>query len=152
MRPLLFPDNPQFWYETLRSMSHIAYGGADFGEAVSTSARIKEGDYDSWHEEWTATADRVAAEARRALDAGYTVSARDGFLRASNYYRSAEFFQHGNPCDPRHAYTYDRSVACFQAAAALYTPASNRSASPTRAPPCPATSTGPTTPPRPARP
>lgn len=122
MKPLLFPDNPQFWYETLRSMSHIAYGGADFGEVVSTSARIKEGDYDSWHEEWTATADRVAAEAQRALDAGHTVSARDGFLRASNYYRSAEFFQHGHPCDPRHDHTYGRSVACFRAAAALCAP------------------------------
>ncbi|MGW6984855.1 alpha/beta hydrolase family protein [Streptomyces sp. NPDC054932] len=122
MKPLLFPGNPQFWYETLRSMSHIAYGGADFGEVVSTGARIKEGDYDSWHEEWTATADRVAAEAQRALDAGHTVSARDGFLRASNYYRSAEFFQHGNPCDPRHDHTYNRSVTCFRAAAALCTP------------------------------
>ncbi|MCF3137607.1 alpha/beta hydrolase family protein, partial [Streptomyces olivochromogenes] len=47
--------------------------------------------------------------------------ARDGFLRASNYYRSAEFFLHGNPCDPRHDQAYDRSVECFQAAAALYT-------------------------------
>ncbi|MGW8328614.1 alpha/beta hydrolase family protein [Streptomyces sp. NPDC055897] len=122
MKPLLFPENPQFWYETLRSMSHIAYGGADFGEVVSTSERIKEGDYDSWHDEWLATADRVAAEAQRALDAGHRVSARDGFLRASNYYRSAEFFLHGNPCDPRHDHAYDRSVACFQSAAALFTP------------------------------
>ncbi|MEU9084824.1 hypothetical protein [Streptomyces sp. NPDC048357] len=96
--------------------------------------------------------DRVSDEAQRALDAGHTVSARDGFLRASNYYRSAEFFQHGNPCDPRHDHAYDRSVACFQAAAALHTPASKRSASPTRAPPCPVTSTGPTKPARPARP
>ncbi|WP_234351323.1 hypothetical protein [Streptomyces sp. H021] len=48
MKPLLFPNNVQFWYETLRSMSHIAYGGADFGEVVSTGERITEGDYDSW--------------------------------------------------------------------------------------------------------
>ncbi|MEU4125175.1 MULTISPECIES: alpha/beta hydrolase family protein [Streptomyces] len=40
MKPLLFPNNVQFWYETLRSMSHIAYGGADFGEVVSTGKRI----------------------------------------------------------------------------------------------------------------
>lgn len=120
MKQLLFPDNPQFWYETLRSMSHIAYGGADFGEVVSTSERIVEGDYDSWHTEWLATADRVSAEAEKALEAGHGVSARDGFLRASNYYRSAEFFLHGHPCDPRHDHAYDRSVACFRAAAALY--------------------------------
>ncbi|WP_406732118.1 alpha/beta hydrolase family protein [Streptomyces sp. NBC_01794] len=103
-------------------MSHIAYGGADFGEVVSTSERITEGNYNSWHDGWLATADRVAGEAQRALDTGHPVSARDGFLRASNYYRSSEFFLHGNPCDPRHDHAYDRSVACFEAAAALFTP------------------------------
>ncbi|MER5858392.1 alpha/beta fold hydrolase [Streptomyces sp900105245] len=122
MKQLLFPNNIQFWYETLRSMSHIAYGGADFGEVVSTGERIVEGDYDSWYVEWLATADRVSGEAEKALAAGHRVSARDGFLRASNYYRSAEFFLHGQPCDPRHDHAYDRSVACFRAAAALFTP------------------------------
>ncbi|WP_042389770.1 alpha/beta hydrolase family protein [Streptacidiphilus melanogenes] len=121
MKQLLFPNNIQFWYETLRSMSHIAYGGADFGEVVATAERITEGDYDSWYVEWLATADRVSREAEKALAAGHRVSARDGFLRASNYYRSAEFFLHGHPCDPRHDHAYDRSVQCFEAAAALYT-------------------------------
>ncbi|MFG3284491.1 alpha/beta hydrolase family protein [Streptomyces sp. NPDC048111] len=121
MQQILFPNNIQFWYETLRSMSHIAYGGADFGEVLSTAGRITEGDFDSWYTEWAATADRVAGEAEKALKAGHKVSARDGFLRASNYYRSAEFFLHGHPCDPRHDGAYDRSVECFRAAAALYT-------------------------------
>ncbi|MGV9270217.1 alpha/beta hydrolase family protein [Kitasatospora sp. NPDC003701] len=122
MKQLLFPNNIQFWYETLRSMSHIAYGGADFGEVVATGERITEGDYASWYTEWLATADRVSGQAEKALAAGHRVSARDGFLRASNYYRSAEFFLHGHPCDPRHDHAYDRSVACFRAAAALFTP------------------------------
>ncbi|MCX5214568.1 alpha/beta fold hydrolase [Kitasatospora sp. NBC_00240] len=122
MKQLLFPNNIQFWYETLRSMSHIAYGGADFGEVVATGERITEGDYASWYTEWTATADQVSGQAEKALAAGHRVSARDGFLRASNYYRSAEFFLHGHPCDPRHDHAYDRSVACFRAAAALFTP------------------------------
>jgi len=122
MKPLLFSNDAQFWYETLRSFGHITYGGADFGEVVSTSVRIVEGDYDSWHDEWLATADRVSGEARRALAEGHPVSARDGFLRAWNYYRSADFFLHGNPCDPRHHHAYDRSVECFHTAAALFTP------------------------------
>ena len=29
------------------------------------------------------------------------ISARDGWLKASNYYRAAPFFLHGNPKDPR---------------------------------------------------
>jgi hypothetical protein len=31
MQPVLFPDDPQFWYETQRALGHAAYGGADTG-------------------------------------------------------------------------------------------------------------------------
>src|SRR6476646_1615754 len=123
MQPLLFPDDPQFWFETLRTLGHTAYGGADVGEVVTTSARITAGDYDSWHDEWLATADRVAVEGEAMLGAGHRISARDNLLRASNYYRNAEFFLHGNPDDPRIDNAYFRSVDCFREAARLFTPA-----------------------------
>jgi hypothetical protein len=71
MRKVLFPDDQQFWYETLRS--------------------------------------------------GRRVSARDGLLRASSYYRSADFFLHNHPDDTRHHHAYDRSVETFQTAAPLFT-------------------------------
>ncbi|MER5887890.1 alpha/beta fold hydrolase [Streptomyces sp. NPDC001941] len=122
MEPLFFPGNPSFWYETLRVLGHIAYGGADFAEVATTAQRITPGDYDSWHDEWLATADRVAGQARDSLAGGHRVSARDGFLRASNYYRSAEFFLHGDSEDPRILHAYDASVDCFRQAAALLTP------------------------------
>ncbi|WP_040686768.1 alpha/beta hydrolase family protein [Nocardia vinacea] len=115
MEPIFFPDDPSFWYETLRTFGHIAYGGADFGEVVVTVQRIVPGDYDSWYDEWLATADRVAGAARTA----HRVSARDGYLRASNYYRAAEFFLHGNAADPRIRHAYDASVECFRAAIEL---------------------------------
>ncbi|MFI5608969.1 alpha/beta hydrolase family protein [Amycolatopsis sp. NPDC051903] len=112
MKQLLFEDDPQFWFETLRVFGHATYGGSDFGEVVATAARIKAGDYDSWHDEWLATAERLAAEAANA----HPVSARDAHLRASTYYRTAEFFLHEHPADPRVAYAYDRSVECFHRA------------------------------------
>ncbi|MEV8633300.1 alpha/beta hydrolase [Streptosporangium sp. NPDC051023] len=114
MRPFIFEKDTTFWYETLRSFGHITYGGADFGEVVMTAQRIVESDYDSWHDEWLATADRVAAEAEHWLAAGQPVSAGDGFLRASNYYRAAEFFLHGDPSDPRIDAAYARQVASFR--------------------------------------
>ncbi|MDM0003435.1 alpha/beta fold hydrolase [Variovorax sp. J22G73] len=119
LKPFVFEQDETFWFETLRSFGHIAYGGADFGEVLATAQRIRSGDYDSWHDEWKLTADRVAAEAQKSQDGGHAVSARDAFLRASNYYRSAEFFLHGNPGDPRIASAYDRSVQSFRAAARL---------------------------------
>jgi uncharacterized protein (TIGR03086 family) len=123
MEPIFFPDHPSFWYETLRTLGHIAYGGADFGEVAVTAQSITGGDYDSWHDQWLANADRVADRARIALESGHRTSARDGFLRASNYYRCAEFFLHGDTADPRIRHAYDASVDCFRRAAALFTPA-----------------------------
>lgn len=123
MRALLFPDDQQFWFETLRVFGHASYGGADFGEVVATATQITPGDYDSWHDAWLATAERVAADAARSEAAGHLVSARDAHLRAATYYRSAEFFLHGNPTDPRIAYAYHQNVAHFRAAARLFQPA-----------------------------
>ncbi|NUR85723.1 MAG: alpha/beta fold hydrolase [Nonomuraea sp.] len=122
MQPLFFPDDFSFWYETLRVLGHIPYGGADFGEVAVTCERITPGDFDGWHDAWLATADRVAREAGSALAAGHRVSARDGFLRASNYYRAAEFFLHGDAADPRIRHAYDASVSSFRQAAALFSP------------------------------
>jgi alpha-beta hydrolase superfamily lysophospholipase len=112
MRQLLFEDDVQFWFETLRVFGHASYGGADFGEVVATASQITAGDYDGWHDAWLATAERVAAEAATARP----ISARDGFLRASTYYRSAEFFLHGHPGDSRIDHAFTRGVDCFRSA------------------------------------
>ena len=109
MNPLLFPEDTSFWYETQRTLGHTAYGGADIGEVLATAQAITGGDYDSWHDEWLATADWVAAEAEKMLAGGHRISARDGLMRANNYYRTAEFYLHGNPDDPRIDHAYDRA-------------------------------------------
>jgi hypothetical protein len=70
MQPALFADDPQFWYETQRVLGHAAYGGADTGEVLTTAQRITVGDYDRWHDEWLAIADRIADEAEAALKDG----------------------------------------------------------------------------------
>jgi dienelactone hydrolase len=120
MPHLLFKDDPQFWFETLRVIGAADYGGAQFGEVVMTARRIKAGDYDSWHDELKVTADRVSREAEESQGVGRRVSARDSLLRASNYYRNAEFFLHGNPTDPRLRHAYERSIACFKQASRLF--------------------------------
>ena len=121
-KPLMFSEDVQFWYETLRAFGADEYGGGQFGEVVATSARIRPGDYDSWHDAWKETAEATEKEARAQLARGHSVSARDGFLRASNAYRSSEFFLHGAPRDPRIAHAYERSVDCYKACAGLFDP------------------------------
>jgi hypothetical protein len=122
MQPVLFADDPRFWFETLRTMGNAAYGGADIGEVLTTVQNIVAGDYDSWHDEWLAIADKIAAEAETQLAAGHRTSARDGLMRANNYYRAAEFFLHCDPTDPRIDHAYHRATQCFQGAAALFIP------------------------------
>ncbi len=120
---LLFQSDPEFWFETLRMFGAADYGGALFGEVLAMAQAINPGDYDSWHAANNAFADRVSAEGEAQLAKGHRISARDSFLRAANYYRSSEFFLHANPDDPRVARAYKRSIECYKAAAALFTPA-----------------------------
>lgn len=117
MKQIMFTEDPQFWFETLRLFGHSSYGGSDFGEVVAAASTVTPGDYDSWHDAYRALADRLYAE---AADAG-PVTARDLLLRASTYYFSSEFFLHGDPADPRIAAAYDRSVECFRRAAVAET-------------------------------
>jgi pimeloyl-ACP methyl ester carboxylesterase len=121
-KPLLFPDNIQFWYETVRAFGAASYGGSDFGEVMATASRITAGDFDSWYDEWSRTAEKVAAEAADQLRRGHRISARDSFLRATGYYRASEFFLHGNPADPRIKTAYQKSIECYKACCALCDP------------------------------
>jgi dienelactone hydrolase len=115
---VVFQDQT-FAFELLRALSYAPYGGADIGECLATAARIREKDFESWHVEWTRTAARVHALADEALECGQRGSARGAYLRASNYYRTAEFFLHDRPDDPRILDTWGRSRETFQQAVAL---------------------------------
>lgn len=115
---LIFKDQT-FSFELLRTLSYASYGGADIGECLMTAYRIQEGDFESWYKEWHATAAKVHALADAALAGGQTVSAREAYLRASNYYRTAEFFLHGDPQDPRIMTTWGSSRTTFRQAIRL---------------------------------
>ena len=115
----LFNDE-SFSFETLRGAGFSVDGGADLGEILITAAAIGEGDEEAWHREWKATADRVAGLGELSLRAGHKVSAKEAFLRASNYYRMAEFYRRDDPFnDPEVTGLIRRSRDTFLQAAAL---------------------------------
>lgn len=115
----LFKDR-SFSFEALRAAGFANYGGADLSDILVTARTIKDGDEASWLRSWKATAQRVHAVAEQALAQGHRVSAREAFLRASNYYRTAEFFQRVNPAeDPEVALLSGLSRETFQAAMKL---------------------------------
>jgi len=115
---LVFKD-PSFSYELLRVLGYAASGGADIGECLSTASRIQEGDFESWYTEWSKTAERVEALAAASLARGSHQSACEAYLRASSYYRSAEFYLHTTPGDERGLPTWEKSRSCFRQALKL---------------------------------
>jgi pimeloyl-ACP methyl ester carboxylesterase len=119
---LLFKDDPEYWFEISRLFGAAGYGGALFGEVIAIAKNIQSGDPNSWYEVHNNFAARLVAEADAQLKKGHKISARDNYLRACSYYRSADFFLHANAADPRVKHAFERSTACYQAAAALFTP------------------------------
>lgn len=118
----MFDTDEAFSFETLRAVGYAVYGGADIGEVMATAAWIAPGDPESWYREWRALADRIAAIAEGCAAHGHTASASSAYLRASNYYRTAEFFLRDDPYnDPRVADTSARAIATFRAAPQIQT-------------------------------
>jgi hypothetical protein len=76
-----------------RTLYKAYAGAADLGEAFATARRLgpRAADADRWHDGWRAMADAVASNA----EGRDRVGARDGYLRASEYYRQAYFFLRG---------------------------------------------------------
>ncbi|MEP7285096.1 MAG: alpha/beta hydrolase [Chloroflexota bacterium] len=78
-------------FNFVRTMMVAGTGGAELSECLLTAERIKDNNDESWIKEWAHTAEHVAQIAEQAMQAGQTVTARQAYLRASNYYRTAMF-------------------------------------------------------------
>ncbi|HSZ41288.1 MAG TPA: alpha/beta fold hydrolase [Trebonia sp.] len=113
-------DDESFSYEALRAAGYATYSGAELGEVLVTCRQIPEGDEEAWSAQWAATAARVERIGRDALAAGHRVSAREALLRASNYYRTADFYRRDDPAsDAESARLAKASQQTFADAAAL---------------------------------
>ena len=114
-------DDASFSFEALRAAGFANYSGADLGEVLTTARAIPDGDEASWHRELKATAERIEEIGRKSLAAGHRVSAREALLRASNYYRTAEFYRRDDPDhDPEVTLLSARSRDAFVTAMSLF--------------------------------
>ena len=89
----LFTD-PDMNFQASFALGETAYGAGEAGEILATANRINAAGatYQSFYDEFTATAERLAKRAEDILNAGYHASARSAFLRAAQYYNQALFF------------------------------------------------------------
>ncbi|UUX93013.1 alpha/beta hydrolase family protein [Methanoplanus endosymbiosus] len=115
---LVFADQ-EFAFQLMRTVGSSYSGEADVGECLATASRIKEGDFESWYSEWKKTAETFKAAGDESLAAGHKHTAMEAYFRAATYYRTAEFFLHGNSTDPRIIETWEKSRETFRDALAL---------------------------------
>jgi len=94
--------------------------GCEVGEAFTAAAAIKDGDADSWRDQWLKTAALIEARGERSLAGGHAVSARDQFMRASYAYRTA--LASMLPDDPRFVLAAIKSRELLRRAGRLLSP------------------------------
>lgn len=106
----------EFNYQLIRALGVADYGGSTVGECLAVVAEIADGSPRSWALAFERLAHRTEDRGTACLDAGRRVSGRDHLLRASTYYRTAEYYADGTSEGSRAG---ERSQVCFARAAAL---------------------------------
>lgn len=117
---LQLSSNPTFHFELLRVLGAARYFGADIAEVLKVAQDIVPGDFESWSTEFLS----LAEWALSTIDHNKTndkATLRDIYFRASSYFRSADFFLHGNPDDARINSLWEKQTECFDKAIANMT-------------------------------
>ncbi len=99
-----WPEFPWMSYQFRRALGETQPGGGTVSEAFQAASRMIPGNAESWFIEWRRIAERNRERAESAERAGHIHTARDAWLRATNYYRSAEFWLEAG--DPRRLETF----------------------------------------------
>ena len=96
----------------MRVLGAAQEGGSTVSECLLAASAIDPCQEDSWFQQWMRTADRNRKRGDTALAGGHVQTALSNWLRAANYYRTAQAFLADG--DARKAGTLDQMVACSQ--------------------------------------
>jgi len=101
-----WPEHFFMSYQFRRALGETQEGGGAVSEVFQAASRMKPGDAESWHVEWLKVAERNDSRGDREEEAGHIRTAMNCWLRAADYYRSAEFWL--LPDDPRRLASFDK--------------------------------------------
>jgi len=107
-----YPEHYMFSYQLNRILTQSHFGGGEFNECIEAAGRITAGDFKSFNEGWSFAGNQALTVAEEAMAKGHTITARQAYLRASNYLRTSEFFL--KPDDPRKVPGYLKATDAFQ--------------------------------------
>lgn len=110
-------NDASFVFQCLWRFGVIAAGGSDLGELLTITSRIEDYDKESWYDSWEAMASKLRALGARFASSNHAISAKETYLRATNYYRASEIYLPKD--DPRKHLAWEKGRACFLKAAEL---------------------------------
>lgn len=106
-----------FNFELTRLLGSTSAGGCEVNEFLTAVGKIKKHDAQSWHDAWKEQGERAEKIAKEAARDGLKVLAKNGYLRASNYFRAASYLFFND--DPRVVPLSERSIKNFERATSL---------------------------------
>lgn len=81
---------------------------------IAICSKIRPGNEDDWVREWQRAAERAFSNAEQSESVKNKESAYHGYLRASNYFRTAEFFRRENVDEDKTShFLYEKSETAF---------------------------------------
>ncbi|KAK9778087.1 putative AB hydrolase-1 domain-containing protein [Seiridium cardinale] len=111
------------WYnlELLRLLGAAPYGGCDAAEFLELVASLRPNDPQDWNQKFLALAEQTQTLAEHMQASSHIAAARTAYLRASNYFRCAQYLFPVMPKSdqPFFLSLYHRSIASFEEAAKL---------------------------------
>ena len=126
---MCWPENEDWSSEFLRALSASQEGASTIPECFTAAAGIAAGDKGSWYRQWKKLADENAKRAIAAQRGENPCTARNSWLRASHYYRTAEA-QLGSG-DSRRIHLLQRMRACSRSFLSCMQPKGERIRIPT---------------------
>jgi pimeloyl-ACP methyl ester carboxylesterase len=105
-----WPQYPWMSYQFRRALGEVSEGGGSVSECFLAASRMIPGDKESWYKEWKRIADFNQKRGDDSLANGHVQTAMNCWLRASEYYRQAEFWI--VPEDPRRLQAFTDMENC----------------------------------------
>lgn len=114
----LLSTDESFHFEMVALLGESIYSGADIGPVLGAVKNIKSGDFESFSTTFFDLASHTKVQAENPDLAYDPINVRDAWFAASNYFRRADFYLHGNWDDPRINAYWDEQVYAFDKAIA----------------------------------
>jgi len=121
---MYYPNNGPWSFLVQRLIDEAVQEGADVNECFRTLEHIPNKDFEAWYREWMRSGEKIEGLAQEAAQRGHSVTARDAYIRAFSYYRTAQFWLEYE--EPRKNSAFLKALDCFGKANRLGPPVYER--------------------------